>query len=221
MNRYVLRRPTANNPPFNNSDKRFLVDVFPDPNHSFIYNTRLLSEAARDNNTTVDREWFRSLVKGRVWETEVKAWLIQNGLAVTSPDFTADDKGEADLIVNGCHVVEVKSYGYKFNSPETFPYPEVWTNNADQTLAKYELANKLGGSLFFIIVSQITGAMVGFRYDPKFFTTNQQGKTVGKCSQLLTVNRLLPYLSKTNNPSESYQLSNRSNNKTRTHQTHQ
>lgn len=190
-----LYLPTVKGGQFNTDGKRFLVDVYPDFKTQFIYVTRLLSVAAEDNKRDINQ--MQSLINGRIWETEVKYYLLQHGLSVESPDFTRDDKGKPDLIVNGKHIVEVKSYGgerYAYTSPETYPYNEVWTDEAYQTTEKYKQAQQLGGDLFYIIVSQQTGIMVGFRYHPRFFNTNQKGKTVGKRSQLLPINLLLPYL---------------------------
>jgi hypothetical protein len=171
--------------------ERFLVDASI-TGDTFVYSTRQYSVASDDNPSK--QYTLNSLITGRESETNVKAALLLCGLDVKSPEFTSDEAGAPDLVVSGCHIVEVKSYSYDFTTPASFPYDGVFTDDAHQTVAKFNHAKRLGGSLFYVIVSRVTGAMVGFRYNSLFFTTNRYGKTVGEREHLLTIKQLTRYL---------------------------
>ena len=211
---------------FDTSGERFLFNVV---NNPFGYVSRLRSVAAEDNPRWSGHR-LTSLIRGREWEVMVAARLLSLGLNDVSltPNFDGDEAGNADIWVNNTHIVEVKSYNYRFNSAADFPYPNVFTNSIADVNTKHQLALSRGGSLIFVVCSQQTGGMIFTRYQPDA-DYNQTRLNNNKVETLIisrecwySLEDLAEYVVKhssptptllTNNPKKSYQLLEGSNNK--------
>lgn len=203
---------------FDTSGERFLFNTVSNP---FGYVYRLHSIAAEDN-----QRWsgyrLMSLIRGREWEVMVAARLMSLGLNVElTPNFDGDEAGQADIWLNNTHIVEVKSYSYDFTSAADFPYPNIFTNSIRDVNKKHNTALSCGGSLIFVVCSQLTGSIICTRYKPDSDYNQTRLNKNGIETLVIPRERWFPlqalaeYVVKhsyptptllTNNPPKSYQL---------------
>ncbi|MEH2440504.1 hypothetical protein [Nostoc sp.] len=221
-----LHLPTVNGGTYDTSGERLLFNIFQYSPTTFGYVSRLKSVAAEDNPRWTGNG-LASLIKGREYEVMVAVQLIANGLTDVelTPNFNGYEKGDADIWVNGCHIVEVKAYSYNFTTPNNYPYPYVWTNHHTDTHKKYELAAQKGGHLFFVVCSQVSGQMIVTRYNPEQHKDlNRKGDTSISKFEFKPFTRLVSFINQqhtTNNPQVVSATHGSTNNKpTTTNQQH-
>lgn len=158
----------------------------------------------RDN----DALFLRELHNGYAWQSFVAAFFACNGLSVHLPDLTVREnirqadawtRSDLDLRVNGM-IVEVKSRGERFTSPDDFPYDKPFVD----TVVGYDAKDPK--PVAYVFVSQITGCMVSLAtHRSTHFTVAKKHDRVRDiderfyvCSKsaLRTMDKLVEYLRK-------------------------